>query len=144
MEEARESINESKNNKLLLEAIGNWPTDYRYRFARSPKELIEKARIFSSGLDDRVVEMIRFQQQGVYYAANDENRDNKITTTMFVVDDSQPKFLFFTEKKTRYLVPIEMEHYNKIVEAMKDALDAEEGDYLIVDEAWVYSFFGRQ
>jgi hypothetical protein len=37
-----------------------------------------------------------------------------------------------------------MEHYNKIVETKKDALDAEEGDYLIVDEARVYSFFERQ
>jgi hypothetical protein len=141
MEAAHRQIEALKNTELMIGIVGNKQIDsYRYRFAKSIKELVEKARIFDCGLDDRVVEIFRARQQELHYE-NDETKDDKIVNTVFYIRDSQPGFLFFTEKETTYFSPIDMEIYNKFVEVKKDVLDAEEGDFLIVDGEWVYSFF---
>jgi hypothetical protein len=135
----------SNNLAIMKEIVGDMANNgYRYRFAKSHKELLEKAKIFGCGLDDRVVETIRIQQQASYYDSNDDNKNNKITDMVFHVYDSKPGFLLYTEKNQTYHVPIDMEVYSKFVEAKKDVLDAEEGNYLIVDDEWVYSFFENQ
>jgi len=126
---------ESAEEKPGFNFIADMKKNYTYRIVSDISELREKALIFSLGLDDRVIEIIK-----CFSSATFQNKypDRKVLDVYFYNDPSYMVRLYI---EGNYLVEntFIMDTYSEISEKLKDDINDNSKDCYIIDFNWAIS-----
>lgn len=109
------------------------------RLVHTQEALSEKAAMFSLGLDDRIVELMKLaaHAQVVEIMSGCE-----IGPTVFALNnEGKPCFLFRVDDKTNFM-DMSLEEYEEFKRIFGALLDAD--DSLVVDSRWVRSFMSGE
>lgn len=114
--------------------------ELQYRIVKNKNDLVEKARIFCCGLDDRVIEI----QKQFYLAGLYENNPELNITKMYFEDGSPYKFVLFSDDKYVGKVDVNIEQYKMITDSDEgrklNYIEKSKNCYFI-DDVWASAFF---
>ncbi len=130
---AKEVVSSIAEAEKLLKKT-NQSDKYTTRIVTSPEELREKALIFDTGLDDRVIEVIKF-----FYlsSALEERPTLEVAEIYFNVSDGK-YFLQFVAS-TPLITEMDKSLYDQISADLADILKNPKFDSYIVNGDWAYS-----
>ncbi len=106
----------------------------RFRIVTDQADLREKTAIFNAGLDDRVVELLKFI---VLVQVQDQVKDKGVHGVFFIPGDEPVVEILMKDGSGH--VPVDMEMYHSLEQMMKPGL-AEDKEYHI-DQNWAAIFF---
>ena len=107
--------------------------DNTIRIVTSQEELSEKVVIYNSGLDDKVIEVLKLMYE-VFY--KEEHPEKKVTDVYFSRLSGKDSFLFFLEDEQSVSKKMDPELYKEYKEKLKK-LDVS-SDY-VIDRNWAYN-----
>jgi len=110
--------------------------DYIFRAVFSSNELMEKVHIIDSGLDDRIIEIMKLMIQAM---ASESNPEINIKQLLFA-PDSPYRFVIITQGDA-FSVEFDMNGYTKIKEAYEDAIEEKSRDCVCIDKEWALGNF---
>ena len=106
--------------------------NYRFRFVKSHNELREKVKIFDSGLDDRVIELMKPYHRTKFSEAHPDNKLNDV----FFENAPSLKFVFLAENGGTYTMDFDMEFYEYVAKSRKNIIDDKSKDYFYINQEW--------
>ena len=110
----------------------------RCRLVHSQEALSEKAAIFSIGLDDRIVELMKLAAAA---QVNEALPGCKLGPVVFALNnEGKPCFLFKVDGTTNFM-DVNMDEYNEFNTIFGALLTADESA-LVIDARWVLGFMG--
>lgn len=119
---------------------GPFTRNYHFRFVTSWKQMVEKIHIFECKLDDRVVELLKFQgrREGVRQA---RPLTGELWFTGLATEDSSEEMLAFalTTETGEETYAVKRSQFNNLERAMANRLPplpSLGGEWLCVDEAY--------
>ena len=106
--------------------------DYRFRFARNHNELREKAKIFDSSLDDRVIELMKTHYRAVF---SEKQPDKKLNDVFF---ENVPSliFVFLAEDGGTYTMDFDMGLYEHVAKTRKNIIDEKSKNCYYINQEW--------
>lgn len=115
--------------------LGFEASEYRNRIVTSQNALREKAFIFEYGLDDRVIEIIKF----VYFSkAREQFPDANITDVFFLVENGKYILSFISDRPLNSEISVDL--YDDVKGRFAERLAAEANKERIVDMKWAEKF----
>jgi len=108
---------------------------YRYRVVFDANDLREKALIFSLGLDDRYVAIVKFIMSALF---QDKHPDRKMLWVRFA-NEPEIKILMLLEGNHVVENSMSMDAYNRIAEDYGTVMDEKSKNCYFVNRAWAYS-----
>ena len=105
---------------------------YIFRIVRSTDALCEKIRLRDAGLDDRVMELLKFVNQAPFKEVHQEKVLYRVT---YELDEEEKPHLVFHCEKDDLAVPFEKEQYD-IVKKEWENMPEEDGFFKEIDEIW--------
>ncbi len=108
----------------------------RFRIVTSQADLREKADIFNAGLDDRVVELLKFITMT---QVQDQVRDRGVHGVYFISGDEPVVEILMKDGSGH--VPVDMDMYRQLEQMMRPRL-TEDREFHI-DQNWAAAFFSR-
>ena len=112
---------------------------YRKRIVTDQNTLREKAIIFEHGLDDRVIEIIKF----IYLAnASDSFPEAKIKTIYFLMEDDKYTLALIGDSQLSAEIPNNM--YDEVKAEFAERLEtADDNGFIAVDIRWAMDFLKK-
>lgn len=111
---------------------------YRKRIVTDLNALREKAIIFDNGLDDRLIELIKFFS---FVEAAQKHQDKNVVHVYFAVIDGELLLEFIADEPFYYKVSKEFyEHYEKV---FGPYLPEDVNENMVVDVAWALDFLEK-
>ena len=106
-----------KSMKKIAQSKG-----YRFRLAFGQQELLEKIRIFDSGLDDRIIEIIKLKVLEQEDIAK-EVPDGELSFSQYFSDKEEIQFkLTSMDKNMSQSIVVNYDHYEEVIDS-KEFLD---------------------
>ena len=120
-------IRDEQENWESLAAKG-----YRYRCVKSVNELQEKALLFDSGLDDRVMELLKL----MYLAMIHEKKPEAVVTDMFYFREPTHGIVVFVDGNPSFDFEMTMETYDRLAEGEMAKIEEKSAGCYIIDQEW--------
>ena len=107
----------------------------RQRIVRSPEALREKIMIFDSGLDDKIVEIMKLA-----YAkeAQMKLRDDSVAAALFSNRDGEKQIEMYTEKGKAFVAPMSRQIYAHLDDKYGGKASYAEDRVYIIDDVWAW------
>ena len=128
--EMKESLSGERKNDKLDEVLSQWLSTSEVRIVRSEYALQEKALISYLGLDDRIIEIARYQEMKKL-----KETRNDVLDLLFNTEGEERYFLIVTEEGIQDKILFTNESYQSIQQRYKDILENNEEQ--IIDLDWV-------
>lgn len=135
-EEVKHTTDYFKNSKndLIEDENGDVvDKDCRQRIVMSPEALREKIMIFDSGLDDKMIEILKLA-----YAKEAQRalRDDNIAAAFFSNRDGEKRIEMYTEKGKAFVSPMSRRIYEEIDDKYGGKASYAEDRVFIIDDVW--------
>ena len=123
----------SKNDIIEDENGEVVDTDCRQRIVMSPESLREKIMIFDSGLDDKMIEILKLA-----YAKEAQRtlRDDNIAAAFFSNRDGEKQIEMYTEKGRAFVSRVSKNIYDEIEDKYGGKASYAEDRVYIIDDVW--------
>ena len=109
---------------------------YRIRIVLRQRELIEKARIFDAGYDDRVIEIMKVM---LYVMVNNEKNEFYIKDILFENTETGFRLIATSEDREYASVDFTDEMYHDVAEKFGDRIESKKPEFFIYDIKWAWS-----
>ena len=110
---------------------------YRFRIVPELRDLWEKIFIFEAGLDDRVIELLKYYLQATFL---EQYPSAQVERVQFYVDGEtgQKQFILMHEDDIVAFIAFDRDHYDLILERWGDRMTQHESNLqLMVNAEWV-------
>jgi len=106
--------------------------DSKLRFVENHDELREKAMIFDCGLDDRVVELIKYHYSVAFSKAHPDIQID----TIFFQKDTSSRLIFLTKQGAMYTIDFDMMLYDEVSKTRKNVIEEKSKDCFYINREW--------
>jgi len=110
---------------------------YRFRVVRDQNALLEKAKIFDSGMDDRIIEIMKVFHWEKF---NDANPTVALNDIYFNNHNSVYMFEFWADENKYYKMEFNKDMYELINNGALHEIENESNDNYSIDRGWARSF----
>ena len=123
----------SKNDVIDDETGEEVDENCRRRIVMSPEALREKIMIFDSGLDDKMIEILKLA-----YAKEAQRtlRDDNIAAAFFSNRNGEKRIEMYTEKGKAFVSPVSKKIYDEIEDKYGGKASYAEDRVFIIDDVW--------
>lgn len=124
--------------KTVAGFVGNSMDNYIKRITTSISGLLEKINIFSNGLDDKIIEIMKL----FYYGSIDDESKKRLREIQFYVKDSgEMVFIFCSDEGAFASSPFIRSLYDEVAENYSEKLTTVSEKDLIIDLKWALNIF---